>query len=192
MKRIGRSTDRGARAPGTRGSGRWRRLGILVVCLDLVLVGTFAGQLGDAAGRSRTLGIVLAGGGSDVDPLDYLGAIPDLTACKSAALKVGEGRFVMCDDWSGIASRTGTVRVVSLYAAGNAVIEGYEGSLPQALSWRETIGAVEDSLGMPSRITDMFGTPTLVYMYRTGRYGSLELQFDGHDQLFRVNASLTR
>ena len=37
----------------------------------------------------------------------------------------------------------------------------------------------------------MYGTPTLVYMYTGQKYGSLELQFDEQDELFRINACLT-
>ena len=33
--------------------------------------------------------------------------------------------------------------------------------------------------------------PTLVYMFDGERYGSLELQFDSHDRLVRINACLT-
>ena len=37
----------------------------------------------------------------------------------------------------------------------------------------------------------MYGTPTLVYMYDDEKYGSLELQFDDQDELFRINACQT-
>jgi hypothetical protein len=188
MRTIGWGVDRDVGTPRRRGPGRWQRLGILVVCLDLVVVGMVVGQLGVGTGR----GVAFAAGGSDVDPIGYLGATLDTTGCQSAALNVGEGLFVICEDWSAITSPGGTTWVVSLYAAGNPVIGEYNGALPQALYWHETITEVKDSLGRPRRITDMYGAPTLVYMYATERYGSLELQFDDTDRLVRVNACLER
>jgi hypothetical protein len=137
MRTIGWGVDRDVGTPRRRGPGRWQRLGILVVCLDLVVVGMVVGQLGVGTGR----GVAFAAGGSDVDPIGYLGATLDTTGCQSAALNVGEGLFVICEDWSAITSPGGTTWVVSLYAAGNPVIGEYNGALPQALYWHETCTA---------------------------------------------------
>jgi len=170
-----------------RRRGPWQRLGVIVVCIDLLIVGTVAANLGGGSGR----GIAFAMGGSDVDPVSYLGSTFDHTGCQSAALAIGKGEFVVCDDWSAITNGDSTAKVVSLYAAGNPVIDEYTSPLPQSLRWRQTIPDVTKQLGEPRRITDMFGTPTLVYMYNDEKYGSLELQFDAQDELFRINACLT-
>jgi hypothetical protein len=170
-----------------RRRGPWQRLGVILVCIDLLVVGMVAVSLGGDSGR----GIAFAVGGSDVDPVSYLGSTFDHTGCLGAALSVGKGEFVVCDDWSAVTNGDSTAKVVSLYAAGNPVIDEYTGSLPQSLHWRDTIKDVTASLGKPRRITDMYGTPTLVYMYSGEKYGSLELQFDARDELFRVNACLT-
>jgi hypothetical protein len=170
-----------------RRRGPWQRLGIILVCIDLLVVGVVAASLGGGSGR----GIAFAAGGNDVDPVAYLGSTFDHTGCQSAALSIGKGEFVVCEDWSAITNGDSTAKVVSLYAAGNPVIDEYTGSLPQSLHWRETITDVAEQLGQPRRITDMYGTPTLVYMYNDQKYGSLELRFDEQDELVRINACLT-
>jgi hypothetical protein len=170
-----------------RRRGPWQRLGIILVCIDLLVVGVVAASLGGGSGR----GIAFAAGGNDVDPVSYLGSTFDHTGCQSAALSIGKGEFVVCEDWSAITNGDSTAKVVSLYAAGNPVIDEYTGSLPQSLHWRETITDVAEQLGQPRRITDMYGTPTLVYMYNDQKYGSLELRFDEQDELVRINACLT-
>jgi hypothetical protein len=169
-----------------RGPSRWQRLGILVLCLDVAIVAMAAGRIcGDI-----DPGVVFAAGGSDVNPVSYLGTKLDQPGCTTHALSVGEGMFVICEDWTAVTTRGGKAQVVSLYAAGNPVVEEYEGTLPEALHWGETMTEVGDQLGEPRRITDMYGTPTLVYMYDTERYGSLELQFDDRYELVRINACL--
>ncbi len=165
----------------------WQRLGVILVCIDLLIVGMVAANLGGGSGR----GIVFAVGGSDVDPVSYLGSTFDHSGCQSADLAIGKGEFVICEDWSAVTNGDATAKVVSLYAAGNPVIDEYTGPLPQSLRWGQTIEDVTASLGKPRRITDMFGTPTLIYMYTGEKYGSLELQFDAKDKLFRINACLT-
>jgi hypothetical protein len=167
--------------------GPWQRLGVILVCIDLLVVGMVAANLGGGSGR----GIAFAVGGSDVDPVSYLGSTFDHTGCQGAALSIGTGEFVVCEDWSAITNGDGTAKVVSLYAAGNPVIDEYAGSLPQSLHWQDTITDVTKQLGQPRRITDMYGAPTLVYMYNGQKYGSLELQFDDQDELVRINACLT-
>jgi hypothetical protein len=172
-----------AAAPRRRLS-RWQRLGILVLCLDVAIVAMAAGRIcGDI-----DPGVVFAAGGSDVNPISYLGTTLDQPTCKTHALSVGEGIFVICDDWTAITTKGGTAQVVSLYAAGNPVVDEYQGALPEALHWRDSLTDVGDRLGEPRRITDMYGTPTLVYMYDSGRFGSLELQFDERFELVRINA----
>ena len=169
-----------------KGLSRLQRLGILVLCLDVAIVAM-------AAGRScGTIdpGIVFAAGGSDVNPVTYLGTTLDQPGCTTHALSIGEGMFVICDDWTAVTTRQGMTQVVSLYAAGNPVVAEYEGALPEALHWGQSLTDVGDRLGDPRRITDMYGTPTLVYMYETERFGSLELQFDDSDELVRINACL--
>ena len=170
-----------------RRRGPWQRLGVIVVCIDLLIVGMVAANLGGGSGR----GIAFAVGGSDVDPVAYLGSTFDHSGCQSAALSIGKGEFVVCEDWTAITNGDKTAKVVSLYAAGNPVIDEYTGPLPQSLHWGQTITDVVASLGEPRRITDMYGTPTLIYMYTGEKYGSLELQFDEQDELFRINACLT-
>jgi hypothetical protein len=46
------------------------------------------------------------------------------------------------------------------------------------------------ALGEPRRITDMYVTYAR-HMYDDEKYGSLELQFDERDELFRINACQT-
>ena len=177
----------GVRATSPRtGLSRWQRLGILVLCLDVAIVAMAAGRIcGDI-----DPGVVFAAGGSDVNPVTYLGTRLDQPTCSYHALSVGEGIFVICEDWTAVTTRRGMTQVVSLYAAGNPVVAEYEGALPEALHWGESMTDVGDRLGEPRRITDMYGTPTLVYMYEAERYGSLELQFDDRYELVRVNACL--
>jgi hypothetical protein len=170
-----------------RRRGPWQRLGVIFVCLDLLIVGTIATGLDGDSGR----GIAFAQGGSDVNPVSFIGSTFDHTGCQTAALSIGKGEFVVCDDWTAITNGDSTAKVVSLYASGNPVIDEYTGPLPQALHWGQTITEVTAALGQPRRITDMFGTPTLVYMYYGEKYGSLELQFDAQDKLFRINACQT-
>jgi len=170
-----------------RRRGPWQRLGVIFVCLDLLIVGMIATGLDGDSGR----GIAFAQGGSDVNPVSFIGSTFDHTGCQTAALSIGKGEFVVCDDWTAITNGDSTAKVVSLYAAGNPVIDEYTGPLPQSLHWRQTITEVMAALGKPRRITDMYETPTLVYMYNDEKYGSLELQFDERDELFRINACQT-
>lgn len=170
-----------------RRRGPWQRLGVILVCIDLLVVGMVATGLDGGSAR----GIAFAQGGSAVDPVSYIGSTFDHSGCQSAALSVGKGEFVVCEDWSAITNGDSTAKVVSLYASGNPVIDEYTGPLPQSLHWRQTITEVMASLGTPRRITDMYVTPTLVYMYDDEKYGSLELQFDERDELFRINACQT-
>ena len=115
---------------------------------------------GTPAGASRS-----PRAGSDANPVSFIGSTFDHTGCQTAALSIGKGEFVVCDDWTAITNGDSTAKVVSLYAAGNPVIDEYTGPLPQSLHWGQTITEVSAALGQPRRITDMYGTPTLVYMY---------------------------
>lgn len=166
-----------------RAAGPWRRLGLVAACLSLAI----CSQVGGAAGP----GVAFAAGGSDLDPVSRLGTVLDGSGCPSAAVQVGEGRFVVCPEFSAVTTPDGIARVITLVAAGNPVIAEYQGTLPQGLAWGQTIDAVGDALGQPRRITGVYGPPTLVYMYATERYGSLELQFDGRGRLVRINACLS-
>lgn len=181
------TTQDGVRGTRLPRRGPWQRLGVIIVCIDLLIVGMVATNLNGGTGR----GIAFALDGNDVNPVSYLGSTFDHAGCQSAALSVGKGEFVVCENWSAITNGDSTAKVVSLYAAGNPVIDEYTGSLPESLHWRETITEVSKQLGQPRRITDMYGTPTLIYMYNGEKFGSLELQFDAHDELVRINACLT-
>ena len=79
-----------------------------------------------------------------------------------------------------------------LVRTGNPVLEEYTGALPRSLTWGDSPKAVIKAIGRPSRISDLYGPPTFVYMFTGERYGSLELQFDARDHLVRINAGLTR
>jgi hypothetical protein len=161
----------------------WRRVGVLVLVLDLAVTGAVVAHLGGAANLARAV----TGG---VDPIEYLGSTFNPAGCVSAPLSVGEDLFVVCGDWSAVTSPGGTTEVVSLYADGNPVIAEYGGALPRALAWHESITEVSKALGRPRRISDMYGSPTLVYMYEGEKYGSLELQFDNRNELVRINACI--
>ena len=103
-----------------RRRGPWQRLGVIFVCLDLLIVGTIATGLDGDSGR----GIAFAQGGSDVNPVSFIGSTFDHTGCQTAALSIGKGEFVVCDDWTAITNGDGTAKVVSLYAAGDPMING--------------------------------------------------------------------
>ncbi len=171
-----------------RRRGPWQRMGVIVVCIDLLIVGMVAANLGGGSGR----GIAFAVGGSDVDPVAYLGSTFDHSGCQSAALSIGKGEFVVCEDWTAITNGDSTAKVVSLYAAGNPVIDEYTRP-PAAVP---PLGA-DDHGGRRTRSGSLAGSrtctgrPTLIYMYRGEKYGSLELQFNEQDELFRINACLT-
>ncbi len=49
---------------------------------------------------------------------------------------------MVCEDWTAITNGDSTAKVVSLYAAGNPVIDEYTGPLPQSLHWGQTITEV--------------------------------------------------
>ena len=124
MNTTTRDEVRGTRL--LRQRGPWQRLGVILVCIDLLVMGVVAVNLGGGSGR----GIAFAKGGSDVDPVSYLGSTFDHTGCQSAALSIGKGEFVVCEDWSAVTNGDHTAKVVSLYAAGNPVIDEYAGALP--------------------------------------------------------------
>ncbi len=165
----------------------FRRLAIVVVVIDLLIVAGVGVHLagGTAVGTALT-----ANGG--VDPIALLGTVLGDTTCPTAPLAVGDGATAICSDFSAITSGDGTVEVVSLYGPGNAVIDQYRGELPMAMRWGDSLTEVAAALGRPARITDVYGTPTLVYVYEDRAYGSLELRFNSGDRLMRVNACLLR
>ncbi len=165
-------------------AGTWR-LAIAVVVLDLVIV---AG-IGFHLAGSTAIGSALTGNGG-VDPVALIGRDLGKTTCPSAPLAVGKGTTVICPDWTGVTTPDGMVEVVSLYGPGNAVIDEFRGPLPEGLRWGQDITDVVAALGTPIRITDAYGTPTLVYAYKDKAYGSLELRFSAGDRLMRINACL--
>jgi hypothetical protein len=104
----------------------------------------------------------------------------------------GHGILAFCRDFSATII-DGTVQAISLYAQGaSEVVAGYLDPLPLGLSWHQPLFDVAEALGRPARITAMYRTPTLVYMFRDQAFGSVELQFDEADVLVRVNASIAR
>lgn len=163
------------------------RLGRAAALLDLAIVLVLAIHLagGPAVGFDdlATRGIR--------DPMALLGTELDTNGCAQAALEVGDGFVLYCHDWSAIASPDGTAQVVSLYGPDHPVVHRFRGELPQGLRWGDTIAQVMDDLGTPYRITDAYGTPTLIYMFSDERYGSLELRFNAAERLDAVNACLT-
>ena len=169
------------RAAGTR------QLAIAVIVLDLIVV---AG-IGLHIGGGTAIGSALSANGGD-NPVALLGTNLGETTCTTAPLAIGKGTTVICPDWSAITTPEGKVEVVSLYGPGNAVLNEYRGALPQGLHWGDGITAIMAALGTPSHITNVYGTPTLVYAYKGEPYGSLELRFSAGDRLMRVNACLLR
>ncbi len=168
-----------------RGLTGYGRRTLAVAALGLALVMGFGVHLtgGFAAGAGMS-------SIADSDPMRLLGVKLGETSCPTAPLAVGKGTTVICPSWTAVLSPTGIVAVVSVYGPGNAVVDGYEGSLPLGLQWGDDVTAVWDALGRPNRITSAYGTPTLIYMFSGREFGSLELRFDGAYHLMRVNASL--
>lgn len=118
------------------------------------------------------------------NPVSYLGSVLDTTGCRVTPLLIGSGNTVTCKGWSAVTSVHGVVMVVTLGT-------GYMGALPQGLRWHESLPNVLDKLGSPRRVTPVYGTPTLVYMYEGSPYGSLELRFNDKTKLIGINACLT-
>jgi hypothetical protein len=163
------------------------RLALTVVVLDLIIVAGFGLHLGGTTAIGSALD---ANGGAD--PVSLLGRDLGVTTCPTAPLAVGKGTTVICSDWTGITTPGGVVEVVSLYGPGNAVLNEFRGPLPEGLAWGDALSDVMAELGPPIRITDAYGTPTLVYAYTDEAYGSLELRFSAGDRLMRINACLLR
>jgi hypothetical protein len=172
--------------PRARRPRPWLLLGAIVLGIDLLVVGGIFNQLGI---RLDT-GAAFAANGVE-NPVLYLGSTFDRAACQTVPLAIGAGYTVFCDDWSAITSVDYSAQVVSLYAAGNGVVDEYKGPLPRSLRWHEGLPEILDTLGNPRRVTGIYGTPTLVYMYSGSPYGSLELRFDTNLELVKINACLT-
>jgi hypothetical protein len=155
-----------------------RRLVVAVASLALVGVWLLAGpRPGVAAG---------------VSPVALLGRPCDVSTCTTVPQPHGRGILAFCHDFSATII-DGVVQAVSLYAPGASTVVGpYADPLPLGLAWRQPLAGVAEALGTPARISAMYRTPTLVYMFRGQAFGSVELQFDEADALVRVNASLTR
>jgi hypothetical protein len=155
-----------------------RRLVVAVASLALVGVWLLAGpRAGVAAG---------------VSPVALLGQPCDVSTCTTVPQPHGHGILAFCRDFSATII-DGTVQAVSLYAPGaSSVVAGYVDPLPLGLRWQQPLVDVAEALGKPARISAMYRTPTLVYMFGDQVFGSVELQFDEADALVRVNASITR
>lgn len=178
-------TERSMPPPSGRRSSPWRLLGAILVGIDLLIAGATFG-----APDSRTdQGIAFAADAAD-NPVLFLGSTFDRSGCQTVPLAIGSGFSVFCSNWSATTSADYRALVVSLYAAGNDVVDEYTGPMPRSLHWHEGLKEVLGALGEPRRITAMYGTPTLVYMYPRPPYGSLELRFDADQQLVRINACL--
>ena len=159
------------------------RRAIIIAALDLAIV------LGVGA---HLTGGIATGASADSDPVRLLGTNLIDGSCPSVPLAIGKGDTIVCSTWTAITSPAGVIEVVSLYGPGNSAMDAFAGPLPQGLHWGDEVKAVWARLGQPNRVTGVYGTPTLVYMFQTGAYGSLELRFDASDHLMRVNASLVR
>jgi hypothetical protein len=167
------------------GSAGPRRLAVVVAVLDLVIILGVGAHLAGGTATGTSLAAF-----AESDPVRLLGTTLGTTSCPSVPLAVGDGSTVICPDWIAVTSPAGVVEVVSIYGPGNSVVDEYQGALPLGLKWGDGMAAAWAALGRPNRITGVYGTPTLVYMFDTHPYGSLELRFDATDHLVRVNASL--
>jgi hypothetical protein len=162
-----------------------RRLAVAVAILDLVIIVGLGAHLAGGVATGTSLAAF-----AESDPVRLLGTPLGETSCPSVPLSVGDGNTVICPDWTAITSPAGVVVVVSIYGPGSSVVDTFEGALPLGLRWGDGMASAWVALGRPDRITSVYGTPTLVYMFDTHPYGSLELRFDSTDHLVRVNASL--
>ena len=167
------------------GSAGTRRLAVVVAVLDLVIILGVGAHLDGGTATGTSLAAF-----AESDPVRLLGTTLDGSTCPSVPLTVGDGSTVICPDWSAVTSPSGVVEVVSIYGPGNSVVDTYQGALPLGLNWGDSVAAAWSAVGRPDRISGAYGTPTLVYMFDTHPYGSLELRFDATDHLVRVNASL--
>ena len=162
---------------------RHGRRAAVIAILDLVIVASVGAHLA---------GGIATGASADSDPVRLLGTSMIDGSCPSVPLAIGKGNTIVCSTWTAVVSPAGVVEVVSLYGPGSSAMETFGGSLPLGLHWGDEVSAVWTKLGQPNRVTDIYGTPTLVYMFETVPYGSLELRFNAGDHLMRVNASLVR
>jgi hypothetical protein len=178
-------TERPMPPPSAGRSRPWRLLGAILVGIDLLIAGATFGDTG-----ARIDGGIVFAANTTENPILFLGSTFDRSGCQTVPLAIGSGFSVFCEHWSATTSVDYSAQVVSLYAAGNAVVDEYTGPMPRSLRWHEGLQEVLDTLGDPQRVTAMYGTPTLVYMYTRPPYGSLELQFDADQELVRINACL--
>jgi hypothetical protein len=167
--------------------GRLGRVAALAVIVAVVLSFGLIPSLGQDTANGVLLGATPAG-----DPVALLGTRLGDTGCPSAPLAIGEGRTVVCPEWTAVTLPDGLVQVVSLYGPGNGSIDTFRGELPQGLHWGDGVNEIVATLGQPQRLSSAFQTPTLVYMFRGLRYGSLELRLSLGGRLQRINACLKR
>lgn len=169
-----------------RRSRRWALLGAILIGIDLLAASVVVGGFDLRVDPGVALGVDAAS-----NPLSCLGSTVDQTGCEAVPLAIGEGYRVICPNFSAITALDHTVQVVSVYA-GTSMFDRYTGPMPEALRWHQGMEEVADTLGDPRRITSIYGTPTLVYMYEDAPYGSLELRFDDNAELVQINACLDR
>ena len=169
-----------------RRSRRWLRLGAILIGIDLLAASVVVGGFDLRMDPGVALGV-----DSATNPLSCLGSTMDQTGCVVVPLAIGDGYRVICPNFSAITTLDDTVQVVSIYA-GTSVFDEYTGPMPEALRWHQGMEEIADTLGDPWRITSIYGTPTLVYMYDDAPYGSLELRFDYNAELVQINACLDR
>jgi hypothetical protein len=163
---------------------RGQRVGVVAAWLNLLVVGVLLVHL--SGGVTLGWGLVAAG----TDPVNLLGTTLDQGSCIKAPLAVGHGSSIFCPTFAAVTSSEGIVQVVSLYRGGNPVVKGYTGRLPRGLQWGDSIDDVMSRLGEPQRLSDMYGPPTMIFMFNGAAYGSLELQFNASGELVRLNACL--
>lgn len=167
-----------------RRSRRWLMLGAILVGIDFLAVGVVLGGFDLRFDPRVALGVDSAS-----NPLSCLGSAMDQTGCEAVPLAIGDGYRVICTNFSAITTLDDAVQVVSIYA-GTSVFDEYTGPMPEALRWHQGMEEIADTLGDPRRITAIYGTPTLVYMYDDAPYGSLELRFDNNAELVQISACL--
>ncbi len=162
-----------------------------VTALPVILAVAMSFGLGASLQQDAAYGALL-GARTMSDPVELLGTRLVDSGCPSAPLEVGEGRTIICPEWTAVTLPNGLVQVVSLYGPGNSTIDTFHGQLPQGLHWGDSVGDIAAALGQPSRISGVYQTPTLVYMFEDQPYGSLELRLSLGGRLQRINACLKR
>ena len=176
--------------PGRRHRARWGWLGLagvaLIVNVALVTSLIMGRSPGSAAGDPSSPRA------SDArSPLDAVGTRLSGSPCIASRLIWTSSTRIACGTWSATVTADSTIATVSLYAAGRDGYQQYAGTLPLSLHWGDTLADVSAELGAPRVIYTSFGAPRLVYSIYGQAYRALELQFDSHDTLVEISATLT-